>query len=69
LGVCAQYPAFQTACGCPFKAGEVDLKDINYPLPEIGDWKAVIAVSTPLFSIHLLPINYLSGTQLDNQIK
>jgi hypothetical protein len=44
LGVCKQYPSFQP-CGCPLKAGEVHLKDIEYPLPDLGDWASVIAVS------------------------
>lgn len=44
LGVCAQYPSWQS-CACPFKAGEVKLTDIDYPLPSLGDWASVIAVS------------------------
>jgi hypothetical protein len=44
LGVCDQYPSFQP-CGCPLKAGEVHLKDIEYPLPDLGDWASVVSVS------------------------
>ena len=45
LGVCDQYPDFQS-CGCPFKAGEVKLTDIDYPLPDLGDWAPIVAVSS-----------------------
>ena len=43
--VCAQYPSWQH-CGCPWKAGEVHLKNIKYPLPNIGVLAGVVAVST-----------------------
>ena len=44
LGVCKQYPSFQE-CGCPLKAGEVSLKDIEYPLPALGALAAVVTVN------------------------
>ena len=44
LGVCNQYPAFQQ-CGCPLRAGEVALKDIEYPLPALGALATIVTVS------------------------
>ena len=42
--LCAQYPSWQQ-CGCPLKAGEVHLKNIKTPLPDLGVLGAVVAVS------------------------
>ena len=44
LGVCNQYPFFQQ-CGCPLRAGEVALRDIEYPLPALGALAPVVTVS------------------------
>ena len=42
--LCGQYPSWQQ-CGCPLRAGEVQLKNIKYPLPALGALGAVVAVS------------------------
>jgi hypothetical protein len=42
--LCGQYPSWQQ-CGCPLRAGEVHLKNIQYPLPALGALGAVVAVS------------------------
>ena len=42
--LCAQYPSWQP-CGCPLKAGEVQLKNIKTPLPDLGVLGPVVAVS------------------------
>jgi hypothetical protein len=46
--LCAQYPSWQQ-CGCPLKAGGYELKNIKYPLPDLGVLGAVVAVSILLF--------------------
>ena len=41
--LCGQYPSWQQ-CGCPLKAGEVNLQNIKYNLPDLGVLGAVMAV-------------------------
>ena len=43
--LCAQFPSWQQ-CGCPLKAGEVHLKDLQYPLPDLG-------ILGPVVKVHL----------------
>ena len=33
------------ACGCPLRAGEVNLQNIHWPLSDLGSWKTIVAVS------------------------
>ena len=41
--LCGQYPSWQQ-CGCPLRAGEVHLKNIQYTLPDLGVLGAVVKV-------------------------
>ena len=54
--LCGQYPSWQQ-CGCPLRAGEVHLKNIQYTLPDLGVLGAVVAVS--IFKCPYLTLNML----------
>ena len=39
------YAISPRTCGCPLRAGEVNLQNIHWTLPELGGVKAVVVVS------------------------